>query len=62
MFSENTIKVIVAITGIVIIEIVALGNGIDGILLSGSIAVIAGLAGYHVREILKKIGWGVGKW
>ncbi|UYL65064.1 MAG: hypothetical protein QIT46_gp12 [Methanophagales virus PBV305] len=41
----------IAITGLVILEAIALMNGIDGTLLSVVIAVIAGLAGYTVRKV-----------
>lgn len=43
----------VAITGIVILESIALLKGINGVLLTGVIALIAGLAGYEIR-ILKE--------
>jgi len=41
----------VAIGGLVILEAIALQQGIDGTLFSIVIAVIAGLAGYSVRVI-----------
>ena len=41
----NTKIVIAAIVGIVILESIALLNGINGVLLTGVIAVLAGLAG-----------------
>lgn len=40
------IKVIVAIIAITIMEVCALMHNIDGALLSTSIAIVAGLAGY----------------
>jgi len=43
-----------AILCITALEIIALCNGIDGILLSGSIAVIAGLGGYEIKKKAKK--------
>lgn len=42
----SDLRVIAAIVSITILEIFALAKGIDGALLSTSIAVIAGLAGY----------------
>ena len=46
-----------AIGGIVILEVVALLNGINGTMLGLAIASIAGLGGYEVRhgqDIIKK--------
>ena len=45
---------ITAIAGIVILMIIALMNGINGVLLSGAIAVIAGLGGFKVGQLFKK--------
>ncbi len=45
---------IVAILVIAGIEIYALSQGIDGVLLAGTIAVIAGLAGYTAKAKLSK--------
>lgn len=53
--NDDTIKCVAAIAGIVLIEIVALLNGIDGVLLSATIAVIAGLGGYALRPKIEEI-------
>jgi len=45
---------IVSIIGIVILMSVALMNGIDGILLGGAIAAIAGLGGFKAGQMFKK--------
>ena len=52
MFEKVIMKaeVIVAMVCITILEIVALLKGIDGALLSSAVAIIAGLAGYQIRE------------
>ena len=47
-------KVLVAIVGIVWLETVALMMGHNGLLLTGVIAIIAGLGGYEVKEWLTK--------
>ena len=44
----------VAIIGLVILEVMALRHGIDGVLFSVVIALIAGLAGYSVRVVREK--------
>jgi len=50
---------IIAILCITILEIVAITQGINGALLAGSIAIIAGLGGYQVhRQKSKKKGNG----
>ena len=56
MVPENQTKevVIVAIIALVIIECVALFNGIDGILLGTVIAAIAGLAGWSAPQLIIK--------
>lgn len=36
------------------LELFALSKGIDGILFGGVSAIIGGLAGYKVKEIIKK--------
>lgn len=43
-----------AIIGIVILMSIALMNGIDGILLGGAIAAIAGLGGFKAGQMFKK--------
>ena len=40
-----------AIIGIVVIEIVALSNGIDGTALAGSMVIIGGIGGYEAKAI-----------
>jgi len=40
-----------AIIGIVVIEIVALANGIDGTALAGSMVIIGGIGGYEAKAI-----------
>ncbi len=52
---------IVAIGGIVIMEVVALLQGINGVLLGASIAAVAGVGGYKVKtatvgKVLRKVG------
>lgn len=46
-------KVVLAIGSIVLLEILALSQGINGTTLSLSIATIAGLGGYEVHDIIK---------
>lgn len=48
-------KVITAIVGIVVIECVAMMNGINGTVMSLSIAAIAGLGGFELQKVLPKI-------
>ncbi len=49
------LAVIIAIAGIVVMEITALNHGIDGTLLLASVAIIAGLAGYKVDKLVKAL-------
>jgi len=44
-------KVVCAIAGLVIIECVALFNGIDGTLMAIVVAAVAGLGGYSVAKL-----------
>lgn len=44
---------IIAILCITALEIVAIANNINGALLAGSIAIIAGLGGYAVKRKVK---------
>ena len=44
----------VAIISIVVLEALALLQGIDGVLLSSGIAIIAGIAGYQIHATKKK--------
>lgn len=46
----------VAIAGIVVLEAIAIYQGINGILLTGVIAVIAGISGYEIRISKEKKG------
>jgi len=45
---------IIAIICITALEVVAITQGINGALLAGSIAIIAGLGGYAVKRKVKK--------
>lgn len=45
--NPSTILAIICITAL---EIIALANGINGALLAGSIAIIAGLGGYAIKK------------
>jgi hypothetical protein len=49
----STISTLAAITAIIILELKALSLGIDGILFSGVIIIIAGLGGYNANQIKK---------
>jgi hypothetical protein len=49
----NTASILAMIL-ITMLEIIALVNGINGALLAGGIAIIAGLGGYQVRQKTKK--------
>lgn len=51
---DKTIKIVAAILGIVILDSVALFNGIDGTLFAVSIAAIAGMAGYQLAPQIKE--------
>ena len=48
-------KVIAAIAGIVILESVALFNGINGTQLTLAMAAIAGLGGYGLSEVQNRL-------
>jgi hypothetical protein len=45
----------VAMLLIAVIEIFAIKSGLDGTVLAASIAVIAGIAGYHVKSKSKSV-------
>ncbi len=47
------IATIIAILCITALEVVAITQGVNGALLAGSIAVIAGLGGYAVKRKVK---------
>lgn len=49
---------IVAIAGIVAIEVVALCNGVNGIALSSSLALVAGIGGYQIKSFVDKLKGG----
>lgn len=49
---------IAAIAAIVILETIALLKGIDGVLLSGGLVVIAGLGGWEAKNIKNRIKGG----
>jgi hypothetical protein len=49
---------IVAISCLTIIEIVALLNGIDGVLFSLVIAAISGLGGYQIKALVNNVKGG----
>ena len=46
---------IIAIVAIVLLEVVALLQGINGVMLAGSIAIIAGLGGYTAKTVKDKV-------
>lgn len=48
---DSKIITICGIASVTILEIVALCNGIDGALLTTAIAVIAGMAGYEIKNM-----------
>ena len=48
---DKTALSITAIMAIVILDAIALMNGIDGILLTAAIAVIAGISGYELKSV-----------
>jgi hypothetical protein len=45
---------IVAILSIVLIEVTAISNGIDGALMSASFVAIGGVCGYWIKSIKKR--------
>lgn len=51
---DSTVKAIVGMAGIVLIEMVALMQGIDGIMLGGAIAILAGIAGYSAHATIQE--------
>jgi len=53
---KGELVTIFAILGLVAVEVFALSQGINGTLLAGVIAVIAGLGGYNAKPVLEKIG------
>ena len=62
MITEKMVKMITkamvsisAIAGLVILECKAIESGIDGVIMSIVIAAISGLAGFNLRDVLKKM-------
>lgn len=51
----KTLTPIVGILSIVGLEFYALSQGINGVMLAGSIAIIAGLAGYSAKTVKNKV-------
>lgn len=51
---KEKIVSITAISGIVILEVIALYKGINGVMLATTIGVIAGIAGYSIKNHLDK--------
>lgn len=49
----STVSTLAAIIAIIVLELKALSMGIDGVLFSGAILVIAGLGGYNANQIKK---------
>lgn len=54
IMKEKYRLLIIGIAAIVIIEIVALSNGIDGTALAGSMAAIGAIVGYAFRKPAKQ--------
>lgn len=52
---DKTLLSIVGMVLLVVLECVAIFRGINGMLLSGVIAIIAGLAGYNAKPIVEKL-------
>ena len=48
---ENTIKVVVAMICITALEMVAMAQGFNGLLLTLAIGAVAGLGGYEVKNV-----------
>jgi len=51
---------IIAILAIVALELFAMSKGMNGVMLAGSIAIIAGIAGYTGKAIKDKVKTGKG--
>ena len=49
-------KIYWCITGIVILEAIALIKGVDGWLLGTALSLLAGIAGYKINDFLKQYG------
>jgi hypothetical protein len=48
---DSTIKEIVALGCITVLEIAALASGINGVLFATSLAIIGGIAGYELKAM-----------
>lgn len=58
MKSEHVIKLltpIIAILAIVLLELVAISKGMNGVMLAGSVALIAGIGGFTTKTVKDKI-------
>ena len=55
----KSVTVISAILGVVVLNSIALVNGIDGMLCTLAIVAIAGLGGYELQDMIKHIKGGV---
>jgi hypothetical protein len=53
--NDGTIKACMAIAGLVVLDSVALFNGIDGTVMAGTVALIAGLGGYSLAIAKNKL-------
>jgi len=51
---------VVAILAIVVLECVAISKGMNGVMLAGSIGLIAGIAGYTGKAVKDKVKTGKG--
>jgi len=51
----TAITPLISILAIVALEIYAISQGLNGVLLAGSIAVIAGLGGYEAKVVKDKV-------
>lgn len=49
--NDKTVLAITALLCITVLEIWAIYNGLDGTLLAGVVAVLAGIAGYKVKSV-----------
>jgi len=53
--SVHVLVIVAAILAITALSIVALANGIDGVLLSAAFGIIGGLAGYESKILRDKV-------
>lgn len=54
MKNHNNIVSIVAISGIVLLESIALLKGINGVLFGTAMSIIGGIAGYTIKNSMDK--------